>query len=168
VTFALVSTRGPRRCGGKALDQAIRAMIGADALTQRCRWRKERNILDHLPEVERGLIARMLRAAWVNLDADQPRSSWRLAGSLAKKRPGAAASLREGLDQTLTVTRLGISGWLLRTVESTNPVESMIEIVRDHSRRVKNWKARSDGKKAVTFQVHRSLTTLIPASWRWL
>ena len=58
---------------------------------------------------------------------------------MAHKRPGAAASLREGLSDTLTVNRLGITGSLLKTLDSTNPIESMIEIVRDHSRRVKRW-----------------------------
>ena len=53
--------------------------------------------------------------------------------------PDAAASLREGLADTLTVTRLGITGSLLKTVMSTNPVESMIEIVREHARNVKHW-----------------------------
>lgn len=68
-----------------------------------------------------------------------------LARALKKKRPGAAASLREGLDATLTVTRLGITGSLLRTVESTNPEESMIQIVRVHSRPVKALVIRREG-----------------------
>jgi hypothetical protein len=69
-----------------------------------------------------------------------------LACSLARQRPGAAASLREGLAETLTVNRLGVGGKLLQTVESTNPVESMIEIVRDHAGRVKRW---SSGEMAL-------------------
>ena len=133
--------------GGKALDKTIRAVFGAKALIQRCRRHKERNILDHLPEAERPLIQRKLRAAWANPDPKQAKSELEaLAHALEKKRPGAAASLREGLDATLTVTRLGTTGALLRTVESTNPVESMIEIVRDHSRRVKRW---SSGEMAL-------------------
>jgi putative transposase len=133
--------------GGKALDRATRAVFGGKALVQRCRRHKERNILDHLPEAERGLIQRKLRAAWANPDAKQAKTELEaLARALAKQRPGAAASVREGLEATLTVTRLGITGSLLRTVESTNPVESMIEIVRDHSRRVKRW---SSGEMAL-------------------
>ena len=62
-----------------------------------------------------------------------------LRWAAARQRPGAAASLREGLDETLTVTRLGVTGTLLRTVASTNPLESMIEIIRDHAHRVKHW-----------------------------
>ncbi len=126
--------------GAKALAKAIRAMFGGKALIQRCRRHKERNICDHLPEAERPLVQRRLRAAWATPDADTAvRELESIARSLARQRPGAAASLREGLEQTVTVNRLGVAGSLLKTVESTNPVESMIEIVRDHSRRVKNW-----------------------------
>ncbi len=93
-----------------------------------------------MPEAERPLLQRRLRAAWALADAcAAERELESIARSLAKKRPGAAASLREGLADTVTVNRLGVTGSLLRTVESTNPVESMIEIVRDHSRRVKRW-----------------------------
>ena len=126
--------------GGKALKKAIAAAFGPKALVQRCRRHKERNILGHLPEAERPLVQRKLRAAWANPDADAAlRELNALARALDKKRPGAAASLREGLEDTLTVNRLGVTGSLLKTVESTNPVESMIEIVRHHARRVKHW-----------------------------
>ncbi|HEX9765952.1 MAG TPA: IS256 family transposase [Nitriliruptorales bacterium] len=126
--------------GGKALAKALRAAFGPKALIQRCRRHKERNVLGHLPEAERPLIQRTLRGAWANPDADAARRELEaLARALDKKRPGAAASLREGLEHTLTVNRLGVTGSLLKTVESTNPVESMIEIVRHHARRVKRW-----------------------------
>ena len=126
--------------GGKALERAIRAVFGAKALIQRCRRHKERNVTDHLPEAERPLVQRRLRAAWTNPDPDQARAELeQLARNLDRQRPGAAASLREGLEQTLTVTRLGVGGKLLQTVESTNPIESMIEIIRDHAGRVKRW-----------------------------
>jgi transposase-like protein len=133
--------------GGKAIAKAIDDVYGTLALTQRCRRHKERNVLDHLPEAERPLIQRKLRAAWAKPTAAQAKADLEsLARSLAKQRPGAAASLREGLEDTLTVNRLGVSGTLLKTLESTNPVESMIEIVRDHSRRVKRW---SSGEMAL-------------------
>jgi putative transposase len=126
--------------GGKALDRAIRGVFGAKAAIQRCRRHKERNILEHLPEDERPLVQRRLRAAWASGDPEQAAAELeQLARSLARQRPGAAASLREGLAETLTVTRLGVGGRLLQTVESTNPVESMIEIVREHARNVKRW-----------------------------
>jgi transposase-like protein len=133
--------------GGKALDRAIRGVFGAKAAIQRCRRHKERNILEHLPEDERPLVQRRLRAAWASGDPEQAAAELeQLARSLARQRPGAAASLREGLAETLTVTRLGVGGRLLQTVESTNPVESMIEIVRDHAGRVKRW---SSGEMAL-------------------
>jgi putative transposase len=133
--------------GGKALERAIRAVVGAKALVRRCRRHKERNVTEHLPEAERPLVQRRLRAAWANPDPDQAAAELeQLARSLARQRPGAAASLREGMAETLTVTRLGVGGRLLQTVESTNPVESMIEIVRDHAGRVKRW---SSGEMAL-------------------
>jgi hypothetical protein len=108
---------------------------------------RSENILDHLPEAERPLVQRRLRAAWALADADQAHAELtRLARSLDRQRPGAAASLREGLAETLTVTRLGVGGKLLQTVESTNPMESMIEIIRDHAGRVKRW---SSGEMAL-------------------
>jgi hypothetical protein len=92
-------------------------------------------------------VQRRLRAAWALADADQAKTELeQLARSLDRQRPGAAASLREGLELTLTVTRLGVGGKLLQTVESTNPMESMIEIVRDHAGRVKRW---SSGEMAL-------------------
>jgi transposase-like protein len=94
--------------------------------------------MDHLPEAERPWVRRKLRAAWANPNADEAEAALRaLAGQLERLNPDAAASLREGLADTLAVTRLGVTGSLLKTVMSTNPVESMIEIVRAHARNVK-------------------------------
>jgi putative transposase len=133
--------------GGKALAAAVRGTFGANALIQRCRRHKERNVLDHLPQAERPVVQRRLRAAWASPDAEQAQHELEtLARGLARQRPGAAASLREGLAETLTVNRLGVGGKLLQTLESTNPVESMIEIVRDHAGRVKRW---SSGEMAL-------------------
>jgi putative transposase len=87
--------------GGKALGAAVRAVFGAKALVQRCRRHKERNVTDHLPEAERPLVQRRLRSAWATPDPDQAQHELEaLARSLARQRPGAAASLREGLAET--------------------------------------------------------------------
>jgi hypothetical protein len=87
-----------------------------------------------------GAAAAARRLANPDPDPDQVKAELeQLARSLDRQRPGAAASLREGLELTLTVTRLGVGGKLLQTVASTNPMESMIEIVRDHACRVKRW-----------------------------
>lgn len=128
--------------GAKALKTAVTNVFGDDAVIARCRVHKERNILDHLGEAERPWVRRKLRAAWANPNATQGEAALRaLAGQLDKVNPDAAASLREGLDETLTVTRLGVTGSLLKTVMSTNPMESMIDIVRVHARNVKRWQA---------------------------
>jgi len=102
----------------------------------------ERNVLDHLPERDRPGVKRRLRAAWKL--SDHPAALERLdtlAGELAHSHPGAAGSLREGLDETLTLQRLGVREQLWRTLSSTNPIESMIAICRATSRNVKRWQS---------------------------
>ncbi len=132
--------------GAKALRKAIRNVFG-DAPVQRCLRHKERNVTEHLPERDRPNVQQRLRRAWALEDharaLDQLR---RLAAELDRSYPGAAGSLREGMEETLTLTRLGVRGNLKRTLESTNPCESMIEIVRRTQRNVKRW---SSGEMAL-------------------
>ena len=95
-------------------------------------------MLEHLAERDRPPVKRRLRQAWA-LD-DHAAALERLqilAGELDRSHPGAAASLREGLEETLTVTRLGVRGDLRKTLASTNPCESMIECIRRTARNVK-------------------------------
>jgi putative transposase len=126
--------------GAKALRKAVRAVLGAHTPVQRCVRHKERNVLGHLAERDRPLVRRRLRAAWALDDHGRALEQLRmLADELARSHPGAAASLREGLEETLTVTSLGVNGRLKRTLASTNPCESMIETVRRISRNVKRW-----------------------------
>jgi putative transposase len=126
--------------GAKALRKAVRDVFGVDTPLQRCVRHKERNVLNHLPEHARDTVRRRLRAAWALEDHDSALERLRvLADELARTDPGAAASLREGMEETLTVTRLGVRGDLKRTLASTNPCESMIDTVRRISRNVKRW-----------------------------
>jgi transposase-like protein len=126
--------------GGKALKTAVTHVFGDQAVIARCRVHKERNVMDHLPETERPWVRAKLRAAWANPNPGGAEAALRaLATRLERVNPDAAASLREGLAETVTVTRLGVTGTLLKTVMSTNPVESMIEIVRAHAHNVKRW-----------------------------
>ena len=126
--------------GAKALAKAIRDVFGAAAPVQRCLRHKERNVLDHLAEAERDLVRRRLRSAWAIADHAEALASLRaLASELERSHPSAAASLREGLAETVTVQRLGASERLRTTLASTNPCESMIEIVRRVGRNVKRW-----------------------------
>ena len=132
--------------GAKALRKGIRNVFG-EAPVQRCVRHKERNVTDHLPERDRPAVKQRLRRAWALEDharaLDQLR---RLASELDRSNPGAAGSLREGMEETLTLSRLGVVGSLKRTLESTNPCESMIEIVRRTQRNVKRW---SSGEMAL-------------------
>jgi putative transposase len=99
-------------------------------------------VLEHLPERDRDLVKRRLRRAWALDDHQRAREQLHtLAGELDRTHPGAAASLREGLQETLTITRLGVTGSLKRTLASTNPCESMIETIRRTSRNVKHWQS---------------------------
>ena len=127
--------------GAKALRKAIDEVLGAVPV-QRCIRHKERNVLGHLPERDRPAVKRRLRRVWAENDHDRALSELQtLAGELEHSHPGAAASLKEGMVETLTVTRLGIRGALKRTLQSTNPCESMIETVRRTSRNVKRWQS---------------------------
>jgi len=126
--------------GAKALRRAIKDVFGEHALVHRCHRHKERNVTDLLPERDRDTVRARLRAAWSLTDpllAEQRLQL--LAGELDQTWPDAAGSLREGMDDTLTLMRLGITGKLATTLCSTNPCESMIEIVRYTQRNVKRW-----------------------------
>jgi len=126
--------------GGKAIRRAIKDVFGERALVHRCHRHKERNVTDLLPERDRPAILAKIRGAWAldNADLAEQRLE-RLASELDRTWPDAAGSLREGLSDTLTLMRLGITGPLAKTLCSTNPCESMIEIVRYTQRNVKRW-----------------------------
>jgi transposase-like protein len=127
--------------GSKALRAAVNEVFGPVPV-QRCVRHKERGVLDHLPERDRPAVRTRLRRAWAGENYALALDGLRqLAGELDHSHPGAAASLREGLEETLTLTRLGIGGNLKRTLESTNPIESMIEFTRRTSRNVKRWQS---------------------------
>jgi len=127
--------------GSKALRRAITDVFGEHALVHRCHRHKERNVTDLLPERDRDGVRARLRAAWSLTDPELARQRLELlAGELERTWPDAAGSLREGLDDTLTLMRLRISGNLAKTLRSTNPCESMIEIVRSTQRNVKRWR----------------------------
>ena len=132
--------------GAKALAAAVNAVFDRP-LIQRCQLHKIRNVEAKLPAALASTVATKMRTAYH--DADPLRAEAMLAAlarSLDKSHPGAAGSLREGLAETLTVSRLGVPPTLARSLRSTNPIESMIEICRDHSTNVKRWQ---DGTMAL-------------------
>jgi transposase-like protein len=131
--------------GAKALRKAVRAVFG-EVPVQRCVRHKERNVMGHLAERDRPAVKARLRRAWAETDHDRALQQLELlAGELDRTHPGAAGSLREGMEETLTVTRLQIRGKLRRTLESTNACESMIEIIRRTQRNVKHWSSGEMG-----------------------
>jgi transposase-like protein len=132
--------------GAKALRKAVVDVFDHPVI-QRCQLHKIRNVQDRLPERLRGPVGKKMRAAYhadSALEAEAQLTA--LARELDKTHPGAAASLREGLAETLTVLRLGVPPTLARTLRSTNAIESMISICRDHARNVKRWR---DGQMAL-------------------
>jgi putative transposase len=131
--------------GSKALRKAVRSVFG-EVPVQRCLWHKERNVLGHIAERDRPPIKARMRRAWRETDYGRALEQLRaLADELERTHPGAAGSLREGMEETLTVIGLGIKGKLRRTLESTNPCESMIDTVRTTQRNVKNWSSGEMG-----------------------
>ena len=127
--------------GGKALRRALKDVFGEHALVHRCHRHKERNVCDLLPERDRDQVRARMRAAWSLTDPELARQRLELlASELDRTWPDAAGSLREGMADTLTLMRLAITGTLAQTLCSTNPCESMIEIVRYTQRNVKRWR----------------------------
>ena len=126
--------------GSKALASAVGAVFDHPVIA-RCQLHKIRNVESKLPDDMAKVVGREMRAAYANPDALVAEGALRaLAKRIERSHPGAAASLREGLAETLTIARLGVPPTLARTLRSTNAVESMIEICRDHSRNVKRWR----------------------------
>jgi putative transposase len=126
--------------GSKALRRAVLDVFDHPVI-QRCQLHKIRNVQDRLPEKLRSTVTAKIRRAYhaeSALAAEAELTA--LAAELDRTHPGAAASLREGMAETLTVLRLGVSPTLARTLRSTNAIESMIEICRDHARNVKRWR----------------------------
>jgi putative transposase len=132
--------------GSKALRRAVVDVFDHPVLA-RCQLHKIRNVRDRLPEKLRSVVtARMRRAYRAESALAAEAELTGLAAELDRTHPGAAASLREGLDETLTVLRLGVPPTLARTLRSTNAIESMISICRDRSANVKRWR---DGQMAL-------------------
>ena len=128
--------------GGKALHKAVSDTFGQFAVIQRCQVHKKRNVLSHLPKSEQLGVGLALSRAYMEFDYDKAKKELMLiASNLELRYPKAAASLLEGLDETLTVHRLGVPGLLRQTLCSTNPMESANSVCMGFARRVKNWKS---------------------------
>lgn len=127
--------------GSKALRSAVAKMFGTDATVQRCQQHKRRNVLDHLPKEHQHAIDARISAAYNMADYDDAKKSLELTVKyLEKLNPSAAASLKEGLEETLTVHKLGVTGLLRKTLQTTNPIESCFSVTRTITGRVKRWR----------------------------
>jgi transposase-like protein len=127
--------------GSKALAKAIRAKFGTRALIQRCQVHKKRNVEDHLPDAMRRSAGRTISAAYQSGNATRAKRMLEgLARQLERKHPSAAASLREGLDETLTVMRFDLPERLARTLSTTNPIEFLNGRIRKTTHNVAKWK----------------------------
>jgi transposase-like protein len=132
--------------GSKALRKAVVDVLDRPVI-QRCQLHKIRNVKDHLPQRLRSSVGRRMTDAYHADSALEAEAALlALAKELDRTHPGAAASLREGLDETLTVLRLGVPPTLARTLRSTNCIESMISVCREHAANVKRWR---DGQMAL-------------------
>lgn len=132
--------------GSKALRKAVVDVLDHPVI-QRCQLHKIRNVKDHLPQRLRSSVGRRMTDAYHADSALQAEAALlALAKELDRTHPSAAASLREGLDETLTVLRLGVPPTLARTLRSTNAIESMISVCREHAKNVKRWR---DGQMAL-------------------
>jgi transposase-like protein len=132
--------------GSKALRKAVLDVLDHPVI-QRCQLHKIRNVKDHLPQRLRSSVGRKMTDAYHAASALEAEAALlALAKELDRTHPGAAASLREGLEDTLTVLRLGVPPTLARTLRSTNTIESMISVCREHSANVKRWR---DGQMAL-------------------
>jgi len=127
--------------GAKALRSATARMFGERALVQRCQQHKRRNVLKHLPEKHHNAIDARISAAYKMTDYNEARKSLDLTVRyLENLNPDAASSLKEGLEETLTVHKLGVTGLLKKTLATTNPLESCFSGVRTTTGRVKRWR----------------------------
>ncbi len=127
--------------GAKALTKVIRSTFGRQTPIQRCQVHKARNVIDRLPKPLHASVCKALRQAWELDDADKAERLLRnLARRLEHEAPGVAASILEGLDEILTVNRLGLPAQLRRSLACTNSIENVMGTVRRVCRNVKRWR----------------------------
>ena len=128
--------------GAKALRAGIERVFGKRAEVQRCQIHKRRNVKEHLPKSAQGDTDRRIRNAYAMTDYTAAKAELeKIFRQLERINPSAASSLEEGLEETLTVHRLGVGGLLRQTLASTNPIESCFSIVEKVARNVKRWRA---------------------------
>jgi putative transposase len=128
--------------GAKALRAGIERVFGNRAEVQRCQIHTRRNVKEHLPKSAQGDTDRRIRNAYAMTEYAAAKAELeKIFRQLERINPSAARSLEEGLEETLTVHRLGVGKLLRQTLASTNPIESCFSIVEKVARNVKRWRA---------------------------
>jgi transposase-like protein len=128
--------------GAKALRAGIERVFGERAEVQRCQIHKRRNVKEHLPKSAQGDTDRRIRNAYAMTGYAEAKAELeKIFRQLERINPSAARSLEEGLEETLTVHRLGVAALLRKTLASTNPIESCLSTVERIAHRVKRWRA---------------------------
>ena len=127
--------------GGKGLRAAVQRTFGKRGEVMRCQEHKKRNVVEHLPKHRQAEFRLKMSAAYGMLDYGEAKKALLACVSeLDRINPSAAASLREGLEETLTLHRLGIPALLRKSLSTTNPIESPFSYVREKTGRVKHWR----------------------------
>lgn len=131
--------------GAKALSKAIKKIFGSNSVIQRCQIHKRRNVADKLSKEHQTRIDKRLGAAYGMNQLDDARKALEsVFDELASLSESAAGSLLEGMEETLTVHKLGLKGDLKRILSSTNTIESMFSMARRYKRNVKKWKKNTN------------------------
>ena len=148
--------------GAKALTKAIKKIFGQNSVIQRCQLHKRRNVSDKLPKEHQSRIDSRLAAAYAMNELNEARKAvTAVFDELVELNESAAGSLAEGMEETLTVHKLGLKGDLKRILSSTNTIESMFSMSRRYKRNVKKWNRKTD-------HIERTLVvTLLEAEGRF-
>ena len=134
--------------GGKGLRAAVKRAFGNRALVQRCQWHKRENVVSYLSKTEQAAWRKRLQRAYQRPEYNEARAALeQLHGELEERNQSAAASLEEGLEETLTLHRLGVYGVLGRSFKTTNCLESVNALVEERCAKVDHWKNSSQRQR---------------------
>lgn len=126
--------------GVKALAKTLREVFGDAVAIQRCTVHKQRNVLDHVPDPDQARIRQRLRKAYQEPSAEEAlKALTSLVEDLEHDYPHAAKSLREVMDETITVQRLQLPGVLRQSLATTNALKSVNSQFRAHAKNIKRW-----------------------------
>ena len=144
--------------GGKGIRKSLRDVLGDLAIIQRCQIHKRRNVRDHLPKNRQATVDRQLRDAYGSPSVSLARKRLRQLQSWLERNAedGAAKSLREGMEETLTVIKLDLPPALRSFFATTNAIENLMGVIRKTTRNVKRWRSPAMAKRWVTTAISQA------------